>query len=105
VPGRQLEQLIGFKSKARMAAVQQPDSEGGYDGRRGFTFDCIDGRQTESYNTCIKELDEYLGRTYTYGGDICWTLENEKMFPVPCPTGVVMDDGAMAKHIWERRIN
>jgi hypothetical protein len=60
----------GFKPKARTAAFQQPKFEGRCDGLKGFTFDCNDSRQTTGLNTSIKELAEYVGRTYTYGGDI-----------------------------------
>jgi hypothetical protein len=95
----------GFKPKARTASVQQPKFEGRCDDLKGFTFDCTDSRQTAGYNTSIKELAEYVGRTYTYGGDIRWTVENKKMFNVPCPKDVAADDGATDKRIWERRVD
>jgi hypothetical protein len=95
----------GFKPKARTAAVQQPKFEGRCDDLKGFTFDYTDSRQKAGYNTSIKELAEYVGRTYTYGGDIRWTVENEKMFPVPCPKDVAADAGATDKRIWERRVD
>jgi hypothetical protein len=95
----------GFKPKARTAAVQQPKFEGRCDDLKGFTFYCTDSRQTAGYNTSIKELAEYVGRTYTYGGDIRWTVENEKMFPFPCPKDVAADAGATDKRIWERRVD
>jgi hypothetical protein len=95
----------GFKPKARTAAVQQPKFEGRCDGLKGFTFDCTDSLQTTGFNTSIKELAKYVGRTYTYGGDIRWTVENEKMFPVPCPKDVAADAGATINRIWERRVD
>jgi hypothetical protein len=89
----------GFKPKARTAAVQQPKFEERCDDLKGFTFNCTDSRQTACYNISIKDLAEYVGRTYTYGGDIRWTVENEKMFPVPCPKDVVAYAGDKDKLI------
>jgi hypothetical protein len=89
-----------YKPKARTAAVQQPKFEGMCDGLKGFTFDCTNSRQTTGFNTSIKELAEYVGRTYTYGGDIRCTVENEKKFLVPCPEDVAADDGATINRIW-----
>jgi hypothetical protein len=86
----------GFKPKARTATVHQPKSEGRRDGLKDHT---------ESYNTSIKELAEYDTRIYTYGGYISRTVENEKIFPVPCPPYVETDAGAMVNHIWERCID
>jgi hypothetical protein len=103
--GAEHPKRVGFKPKARTAVVQQPKFEGRCDGLKGFTFDCTDSRQTTGFSTSIKELAEYFGRTYTYGGDIRWTVENEKMFPVPCPKDVAADDGATIKRIWERRVD
>jgi hypothetical protein len=95
----------GFKPKARTAAVQQPKFEGRCDDLKGFTLNCTDSRQTTGFNTSIKELTKYVGRTYTYGGDIRWTVENKKMFPIPCPEDVAADAGAKIKRIWERRVD
>jgi hypothetical protein len=41
---------------------------------KGFTFDCAEGRHTDSYNLSIKELALYVGRTFTYGADLKWTI-------------------------------
>jgi hypothetical protein len=72
---------------------------------KGYTFDCSDGRQSVKYNVAMKELAEYGGRKYTYGGDIHWTIDNNKMFPMPMPEDVATDANKIVKHIWEHRIN
>jgi hypothetical protein len=44
------------------------------------------------------ELAKYIGRDYTHGSDIRWTIDNTEV--VHC-----VDAKATAKRIWERRID
>lgn len=54
--------------------------EGRTDDLKGYVFDCDHGGQANQYEKTYKEIVEYIGRKYTYGSDIKWTLENmEKM--------------------------
>jgi hypothetical protein len=73
---------------------------------KGLTFDCAEGRDTVSYNLSIKELALYTGRTFTYGADLKWTIEHEKMFIAPKPGDIDLATiNATDKHIWEKRVD
>jgi hypothetical protein len=39
---------------------------------KSFMFDCANDRQVDQYNITMREIAEYVDRTYTYGGDIRW---------------------------------
>jgi hypothetical protein len=94
----------GFEPKAKLVSAPLK-FEGRCDGFNGFVFDCADGKHSDIYNVDMKELVEYVGRDYTYGGDIHWTMENELMLTVPMPRDPATDDNATAKHIWGHRID
>jgi hypothetical protein len=70
---------------APVTAKQEPRFKGRCDALKGFTFDCIDGQQTDQYVVNMKEISIYVGREYAHGGDIRWTVVNEKRFKVPKP--------------------
>ncbi len=36
---------------------------------KGHIFDCTDVRQSDQYSRTVKEIAEYVGRTYKYGAD------------------------------------
>jgi hypothetical protein len=36
----------------------------------------------------MKEITEFIGKTYTYGGDMRWTIENEENCGVPVPKDI-----------------
>jgi hypothetical protein len=73
---------------------------------KGFTFDGAEGRHTNSYNLSIKELALYVGRTFTYGADLKWTIEHEKLFVAPKPGNIdLVTINATDKRIWENRVD
>jgi hypothetical protein len=74
-PGKQ-----GFRGKFKPAAVQEPKFQGNCDSHQGFVCNCSDGRQSDRYILVMKDVVEYVGRDYAYGGDIRWTIENEAKF-------------------------
>jgi hypothetical protein len=63
----------------------QPKFEGKSDILKGFIYDCSNRCQFDRYTIVTREIAEFVGRDYTYGGDIRWTLENEIKFIVPVP--------------------
>jgi hypothetical protein len=84
---------------------RQPVSrfEGRYRDLKVFTFDCAEGRHTDSYNLSIKELALYVGRTFTYGADLKWTIEHEKLFVAPKPENIdITTINVTDKRIWEK---
>jgi hypothetical protein len=81
----------GYKGKHKPAAAETEQFskfEGKCDILKGLIFDCVDGRQLDRYNTNIKEVAEYVGRDNMYGGDVRWTIENEKICTVTMPEDI-----------------
>jgi hypothetical protein len=85
--------------------VRSPKFDGKCDSLKGFVFDCVNGQQSYSYNVAIKEVAEYVGRDYVYGGDVHWTIENKKRFKVPMPADISTDASATNKRVWECRVD
>jgi hypothetical protein len=99
----------GFNHR-KLATEKAPEFEGRCDSLKGFVFDCSDGKQSDAYNTTMKEIIGYVGREYVNGGDIRSTIEYEVMFQVEVPTDPVPNQGetavsATSKRIWERQID
>jgi hypothetical protein len=59
---------------------QETKFDGRYDNIKGFVFNCADGKQADRYNTTIREITTYAGITNDYGGDIIWSIKNEKKY-------------------------
>jgi hypothetical protein len=75
------------------------------DNIKGFVFDCAEGKQADRYNTTIREITAYTGRTYDYGGDIRWSIKNEKKYVTIKPADVGTTATATDKRIWEKEID
>jgi hypothetical protein len=55
----------GYKGKYKSTTgttMRSPKFDGKCDSLKGFVFDCVDGRQSDSYNVDTKEVAEYVGR-------------------------------------------
>jgi hypothetical protein len=63
--------------KPTMILIKEPKFEGKCDSVKGFTYDFLDGKQSDRYNLVSKEIAEYVGRGYTYGSDVRWIIHNE----------------------------
>jgi hypothetical protein len=53
----------------------------------------------------MKEIAAYIGTRYTYGADIIWSLEHEKVFVVPKPTKLDTTANEFDKRIWEKEVD
>jgi hypothetical protein len=84
---------------------QETKFDGRCDDIKGFVFDCADGKQADRYNTTIQEITAYTGRTYEYGGDIRWSIKNEKKYVPTKPDDVGTTARATDKRIWEKNID
>jgi hypothetical protein len=73
---------------------------------KGFTFDCANDRHIDSFNLSMKDVAFYVGLTFTYGGDLNWTIEHTKKFVVPEPDDIdAKTISATDKNIWEKRVD
>jgi hypothetical protein len=69
----------GYMHKDKPATPKEPEFEGRWDALKGSIFDCSDLKQTDLYNSTMKEIIGYVGHKYTNGGDIKSTIKNEKL--------------------------
>ena len=46
------------------------------DDLKGNIFDCSNAKQSDLFVSTKREIEQYIGRTYTYGADTKWSLEN-----------------------------
>jgi hypothetical protein len=72
----------GYRTKPKAIVNCDPEFKGRCDALKGFIFDWSDERQIDMYSATMKEISEYVGREYSNGSDIRYTVENEKMFVV-----------------------
>jgi hypothetical protein len=84
---------------------QETKFDGRCDDIEGFVFECADGKQADRYNTTIREITAYAGRTYDYGGDTRWSIKNEKKYVPIKPANVETTTTATDKRIWEKEID
>jgi hypothetical protein len=95
----------GYRTKPKAVVNREPEFKGRCNALKGFIFDCSDERHTDMYSATMKEISEYVGREYSNGGDIRYTVENEKMFVVQVPADPVDKVSASEKRIWEQIID
>ena len=72
LPGGKKPFRHGGYQKSAAAMPRQPKFEGKCDELKGQIYDCSDSRQSDMFTKSTKEIAEYVGRTYKYGGDISW---------------------------------
>jgi hypothetical protein len=54
----------------------------------------------------MNDIAEYVGHTYTYGGDMRWKIENEQKLKIETPEDFPEETrSATAKIIWETRVD
>ena len=58
---------------------------GGCDALRGHFYDYTGIKQAGRYQNTTKAVKEYIGSTYTYGGDIRQTIESMTLYQCPNP--------------------
>ena len=94
--GNQGQQSKGFAPRA-------PKFEGKCADLKGHINDCSDVRQSDQYTKTTKEIAEYVGTTYRYGGDTRLAVETLQMPALAEPTDP--SDGATktATKIWEKK--
>lgn len=86
-------------------APRQPKFEGKCDDLKGHIYDCSDSRQADQFAKTTKEVAEYVGRTYKYGGDARLAVENlelpEMVMPQDPPEGATKTEN----RIWEKEVD
>ena len=82
---------------------------GGIDDLKGFYYDCSSYKQADRFVTTSKEINDYVGKNYSNGGDVRHTLENGELMDIPNPTDPsenfmdeVDDDGNIVRTAMEQ---
>ena len=76
VGGKKLPYRYGIHGNQKNVVSRQPKFEGKCDELKGHVYDCSDARQADLFIKTTKEVAEFVGRTYKYGGDIRLAVEN-----------------------------
>ena len=64
-----------------LIAPRQPKFEGKCDKIKGHIYNCSNSHQLDLFTKTTKEIEEYVGRTYKYGGNMQLLVEN---LMLPC---------------------
>ena len=79
--------------------------EGKCDDLKGHRYDCSDARQSDMFMKTTKEIGEYVGRTYNYGGDIQLVVENLEI-PVMAESNDPPENAPRTQErIWEKQVD
>ena len=70
----------------------------------GHIFDCSKPGQADLYVTTKEEIEDYVGRSYKYGGDIKWSLENLEKYNIDEPEDLPDDHTNTQELIWKKRV-
>ena len=72
----------------------------------GHVYDCETSTQCDQFVITTREICEYVGRTYKYGGDIKITLERLKVYDIPQPEAPTdLSNDEVKKLIFSREID
>jgi hypothetical protein len=96
--GNSGQQVKGF-------APRTPKFEGKCADLKGHIYDCSDVRQSDQYTKTTKEIAEYVGRTYTYGGDARLAVETLTLPTFTIPTDPPEDANRTETRIWEKTVD
>jgi hypothetical protein len=90
-----------YQSRGASIGTVEFKFEGRCEYLKGFVFNCTDGNHADRLNLSMKEIAEFVGRTYPYGGDMKFTVEKEEKFTLSKPTKVEVGKlYATNKRIW-----
>ena len=84
--------------------LRQPKFEGRCEQLKGHIFDCSDSRQSDMFTKTVKEIAEYVGRTYKYSGDIRLAVENLELPIAIEPDDPPADATRTQVRIWEKKL-
>jgi hypothetical protein len=90
---------------AMITVMREQKFSGKCDSLSGFVYDCSDGKQSDRFNIVTKEIAEYVGRDYPYGGDIRWTLHNLELFKEEEPNELTVASSVLTKRMWKKRVD
>jgi hypothetical protein len=72
---------------------------------KGHIFDCTDVRQSDQYSRTVKEIAEYVGRTYKYGADARMAVEQLARPTLEVPRDPPDNATKTELRIWEKKVD
>jgi hypothetical protein len=72
---------------------------------KGHIFDCTDVRQSDQYSRTVKEIAEFVGRTYKYGADARMAVEQLARPTLEAPSDPPDDATKTQLRIWEKKVD
>ena len=90
---------------ARGFAPRTPKFEGKCPDLKGHIYDASDSRQSDQYMKTTREIAEYVGRTYKYGGDVRLAVETLTIPTFPVPTDPAAGASRTDIRIWEKLVD
>jgi hypothetical protein len=82
-----------------------PKFEGKCDDLKGHIYDCSDARQSDQFMKTTREIAEYVGRTYKYGGDARLAVETLGMPAITMPADPAVGATRGEERLWEKSID
>jgi hypothetical protein len=95
-----------YQQRHTAVVPRQPRFEGKCEGlKEHIIYDGSDANQSDTYTQTTKEIAEYAGSNYGYGGGIRITIENLTIVTLTQPTDLSADAGTAATCIWEEKLD
>ena len=92
-------------ANAKGFAPRAPKFEGKCPELKGHIYDASDARQSDQFIKTTREISEYIGRTYKYGGDMRLAVETLTA-PTLVPPADYTDDATRTEiRIWEKMVD
>jgi hypothetical protein len=88
---------------AAITVTRELKFNGKCDSLIGFVYDCSYGKQSDRFNIVTKEIAEYVGREYPYGGDIRWTIQNLELFKEEEPSELAASSSVLKNYVGKTR--
>lgn len=95
----------GNSGAAKGFAPRTPKFDGKCPELKGHIYDASDARQSDQFIKTTREIGEYVGRTYKYGGDIRLAVEKLSRPTIAPPADHREDAGKTEIRIWEKTVD
>ena len=90
----------------RSSTVPKVQFDGKCEELKGHIFDCTDVRQSDQYSRTVKEIAEYVGRTYKYGADARMAVEQLARPTLEAPSDPPNSATKIElRIIWEKKVD
>jgi hypothetical protein len=85
--------------------IKQPKFEGRCAELKGHIYDCSDARQSDIFMKTMKEIAEYVGRTFKKGSDTRLAVENLTMPTLTLPVAPADEKDRTLNKVWDKEID